>query len=115
MTLQFIGGAWEQIKGKVLVGVDEGDSDFSTAGLTGGEKTHTLTTDEMPNHRHNLYGGCTSTSNNIADNSYVKNGWIPYLGGQSYTNANCVASTGSGSSHNNLQPYETVYIWKRTS
>lgn len=47
------GGTWERFgKGKVLVGVDEDDSDFSEANKTGGEKTHTLTVDEMPSHTH---------------------------------------------------------------
>lgn len=47
------GGTWERFgKGKVLVGVDEDDSDFSEANKTGGEKTHTLTTNEMPSHTH---------------------------------------------------------------
>lgn len=50
-------GTWERIKGKVLVGVDEDDSSFSSSGLTGGEKNHTLTTSEMPSHNHNFKNG----------------------------------------------------------
>ena len=34
------GGTWERIKGKVLVGVDEDDTDFASAGLEGGSKTN---------------------------------------------------------------------------
>ena len=51
------GGTWERIKGKVLVGVDEDDSSFSSSGLTGGEKNHTLTTSEMPSHNHDFKNG----------------------------------------------------------
>ena len=47
-------GTWERVKGKVLVGLDENDEAFNTIGKTGGEKTHTLTVDEMPEHNHNL-------------------------------------------------------------
>ena len=50
------GGTWEQLKGKFLVGVDSSDTDFETSGKTGGEKTHTLTIDEMPSHNHKIYG-----------------------------------------------------------
>ena len=31
-------GTWERIKGKVLVGLDENDTDFNEIGKTGGEK-----------------------------------------------------------------------------
>ena len=46
------GGTWTRVKGKVIVGVDENDTDFKTVKATGGEKTHTLTTAEMPSHQH---------------------------------------------------------------
>lgn len=47
------GGTWtEWGKGKVPVGVDTSDTNFSTVEKTGGEKTHTLTTSELPSHTH---------------------------------------------------------------
>lgn len=46
------GTTWERIKGKVIVGIDEDDNDFNTVNKTGGEKTHTLTVNEMPSHNH---------------------------------------------------------------
>jgi microcystin-dependent protein len=50
-------GTWEQYgKGKVLVGMDSDDSDFSTVGNTGGEKIHTLTTAELASHTHTFTG-----------------------------------------------------------
>lgn len=40
--------------GRVPVGLDSGDSDFNTAGNTGGSKTHTLSTAEIPSHNHSI-------------------------------------------------------------
>jgi len=47
-------GTWSQVaKGRMLIGVDEtGDTDWDTAGDTGGAKTHTLTSAESPGHTH---------------------------------------------------------------
>ncbi len=47
-------GTWERLKGKVCLGIDEEDEDLDTVGKTGGEKTHKLTTQEMPSHTHAL-------------------------------------------------------------
>lgn len=45
----WFGGTWELIaQGRTLVGVDTSDADFNTVKKTGGEKTHTLTTNEIP-------------------------------------------------------------------
>lgn len=40
------------LKGRVPVGRDSGQTEFDTLGETGGEKVHTLTTTEMPSHTH---------------------------------------------------------------
>lgn len=51
------GGTWEiTSEGKALFGADitGQDPDFEVPGLTGGEKTHTLTVDELPEHNHNI-------------------------------------------------------------
>ena len=59
-------GTWERVKGKVLVGLDEDDTAFNTIGKTGGEKTHTLTVDEMPSHTHDV---AIAVNNAVAGNS----------------------------------------------
>ena len=47
------GGTWAAFAaGRVLVGLDSGDTDFDTAEETRGAKTHTLTAPEMPVHTH---------------------------------------------------------------
>lgn len=92
------------LKGKVPVGLDSNDSDFDTLGETGGEKTHTLTVNEMPSHSHTLRFDQTAGS----DNSGIKVGVQSIYGGTTF-----MGKTGGGQSHNNLQPYQvTNYIIK---
>ena len=100
-------GTWAAFgAGKVPVGIDSSDSDFDTAEETGGAKTHTLTTSELPAHTHTVE---TKVSSGV-------NGTFP-LGSSGSTSQGTRASgsTGSGSAHNNLQPYIVVYMWKRTA
>ena len=40
------------LKGRVVTGYDSTQTEFNTMGKTGGAKTHTLTTAEMPSHTH---------------------------------------------------------------
>ena len=110
------GGTWEEYgKGKTLVGVDSIDSDFNTVEKIGGEKTHTLTIDEMPSHSHYLNGTVVGWPMNDPSGqewsvSYNKNTSAPYASWRSNS-----ALSGGSQAHNNLQPYITVYMWKRTA
>lgn len=112
------GGTWEQIKGKFLVGVDSSDTDFETSGKTGGEKTHTLTVEEMPSHSHDMddaiYGnyknrlgirGDGGGDKNLVPTMIQTDGYSKYL----------PTNTGGGQAHNNMPPYLAVYMWKRIS
>lgn len=101
------GGTWEQIQGKFLFGMDSS----YPAGSTGGEITHTLTIDEMPEHNHIIYypnaGGPYGNANICYPaNSGTNMTWCAEM---------CkTAPTGGGAAHNNMPPYLSVYIWKRT-
>lgn len=103
------GGTWERIKGRVLVGVDENDSDFNTAEKTGGEKTHTLVVSELPQHTHANYAKRTNITINNSGNTHV----TCHSSNSGATVGNNIRSTGEGVAHNNLQPYITCFIWKR--
>ena len=95
-------GTWVAFgAGKVMVGLDAGDTSFDTVGETGGEKTHTLTVAEMPSHSHTttLRWGGTLGADGINDNS------ARMYGGTTDTTTFTTGSAGSGGSHNNLQPY----------
>ena len=49
-----IGGIWDRIEGKFLVGISDTDSTFADGATDIGEKEHTLTTAEMPQHTHSF-------------------------------------------------------------
>lgn len=116
------GGTWERIKGKVIVGVDENDTDLSSSKKTGGEKAHKLTKDELPHHNHALLGGshsfawgdsrCTVNTNAIAiANHPSANTLCTLQGTMNKTDNNATNEV----AHNNMPPYYTVYIWERIS
>lgn len=111
---RLFGGTWEQIKGRFLLGA--GDS--YTAGATGGEATHTLSVNEMPSHAHNFdnyFLGYSKFEYRTGTDEYrtpMYNQSNPNdkTGEAIYTN-----STGGGAAHNNMPPYLSVYMWKRTA
>ena len=122
-------GRWEAMPaGRVLLA--QGTASWGTynAGSTGGEATHQLTVGELPSHSHT---GSTNTAgehshsittfdderkaeNKIAGGGSWNNGtaWSNNSGNHSHTVS--INNTGSNQAHNNLQPYITCYIWKRT-
>lgn len=99
-------GTWTAIAGKVIVGIDAGQTEFDTLDETGGEKTHTLTVNEMPSHTHQgSFGTDDMNFNNTA--AFMTADTTQY-----HTATN---NTGGGSAHNNLQPYIVKYVWQRTA
>ena len=115
-------GTWEAFgTGKVLVGLDAADEDFDSVEETGGEKTHTLTVTEIPSHQHFVAKSGASSSalsgSNYFSASYSTSSDDAYTGKGSASPAD-VGLSGANSgdtAHNNLQPYITVYMWKRIS
>ena len=106
------GGTWVAIaQGRCLVGVNTSDNDFKTPEKTGGEKTHKLTVAEMPSHNHTYV---QLMDNGISSEHFGIHYNIAAEWGTKFVNSK-VSSTGSSSSHNNLQPYFTCYMFKRTS
>ena len=120
-------GTWTAFgAGRVMVGLDAGDALFDTAEETGGSKdavvvshTHTATsTVTDPGHVHTFTnysisgGGATTpiignsnTTTTVSTNSAVT--------GISVATTN--STTGSSGTNANIQPYITVYMWKRTA
>ena len=113
-------GTWQAWgAGRVPVGVDASQTEFNAVEKTGGEKAHALTINEMPSHTHEISyrpigdpsddpfalfkseGGITGTYNSP--------------GTELSQDALEAKAAGGGQAHNNLQPYITCYMWKRTA
>jgi len=119
------GGTWERYgNGKTLVGVSESETEFSSVNKTGGEKTHTLTLSEMPSHNHSFRPFHSQPG--YGANMTVKGNYFVWSTGVNWANETNLLTdinkasfvteySGSGTAHNNLQPYITVYIWQRTA
>lgn len=123
------------LKGKVPVGRDATQTEFDALAETGGAKTHTLSSSEMPAHTH-TFSDTTSSggshSHTIPDNVFKSNGSTNHTSSESayqgiswgtdttstasahtHTVSGTTSSTGSTGAHNNLQPYIVLnYIIK---
>lgn len=114
-------GTWAATAvGRVPVGKNASDVEFDTVGETGGEKAHTLTVGEMPSHGHNIgvdgsAGWASGTPQSATQGATgFDAGEFSDRNGTD-TASNFVRPNGGGAAHNNLQPYEVYYIWKRTA
>lgn len=102
-------GTWAAFgAGRVLVGLDSGDTDFDVVEETGGAKTHTLTETEIPSHTH-VENAPTSASGGAVRFASDTNA------SGSVDSTLVTGATGGGGAHNNVQPYIVVYMWKRTA
>lgn len=96
------GGVWEQISGRFLLGAGAG----YTAGNTGGEATHKLTTTEMPSHGHSF----TTSTNGYHDHQVALNGddgfniWYRLSWGSSHTGYCISGNNTNGQSSGNSYP-----------
>ncbi len=83
-------------------------------GETGGEKTHILTTSEIPSHHHNQQ---INANGGGANGAFTSAGATSPSGFQNMQGSSApavvTADTGGSGSHNNLQPYIALnYIIK---
>ena len=131
----FPGTTWEAYaQGRVLIGAGTGTDSRSekktfAAGSTGGEYNHQLTVGEMPSHKHT---GTISTSGNHSHGIQTGNNTDgPYTmvstqariyntdrntkNAGEHNHTVTISNTGDGSTHNNVQPYITCYVWRRTA
>ena len=113
------GGTWEEIRDVFLLAAGP-----RGAGSTGGEAEHTLSIEEMPTHGHSMlisgyegwgtertYGYVINYNSNAIVNKGYAEADIPNT---TSTNMN-INGTGGSYAHNNMPPYLTIYMWKRTA
>lgn len=112
-------GTWEQKKDTFILGA----GDTYKGGTTGGEATHTLSEDELPEVSGTVDFRAWSTGAPYVNAS----GAFSSLGEQSTTAVGFASSGtsdgyrrlkysfGGGEAHNNMPPYLTAYIWERTA
>ena len=105
------GGTWTQIKDTFILAAGT----KYKAGTTGGEATHTLTAQEMPNHYHDEYAG-NDGGDSSAPSGYI--GW-PSISCASdktwFAKLTKTSGAGGGAAHNNMPPYLAAYVWQRTA
>ena len=96
--------------GRVPVGVDTSQTEFNAVEKTGGEKSVKLTVNEIPphNHKYTIPFEVAGEVGDVRDGGFYESGF--YL-----ENTETTTSAGRGLAHNNLPPYITCYMWKRTA
>lgn len=119
-------GTWvSYAAGRVLIGVNPADPAFNQLEEIGGSKdavvvshTHTASTNTTGSHNHSTNiaqdsfgGGILSFGQMQFDNPNMV--YTGYAGDHSHTVT--IGSTGTNDANANLQPYITVYMWKRTA
>lgn len=134
------GGTWSKIEGRMLLG----SSSDHAINSTGGEENVTLTTSQVPSHTHSrgtmdITGsfipahsngvcfletispfGAFYTANTVNNCGVVSvtgtvtgTNDIQFKASRSWTGS--TSSVGGDGAHNNMPPYYTVNIWRRTA
>lgn len=101
------GGTWEKIKGKMIIGYDESDSDFNTLKSTGGSKTHTQTVEELAQHNH-------AYSKRNDANAFGPYELVGQNGGGNIA-TEYVSNTGSSKPMDIMNPHYVANIWHRVA
>ncbi|XHR29609.1 MAG: phage tail protein [Chthoniobacteraceae bacterium] len=134
-------GTWQRYApGRVLASLDPNDSNFNAVDLEAGEKSHVLTSAELPSHVHTVDPPATATGGQSIDHTHSygtvntrtsasdggkTNPGPPTTGttgGASNDHTHIVdipqfnsGAVGSNNAHNNLPPYKVVNVWLRTA
>ena len=105
---ELFGGTWEPIQDTFLWCAGPKHA----AGTTGGEETHTLTVEEMPEHRHQ-YNRLPQYFHNTDFSVEEQANFNASVRASSNTEYTHTWKTGENQPHNNMPPYKSVYAWQR--
>ncbi|MBS1331685.1 MAG: hypothetical protein HP053_00530 [Christensenellaceae bacterium] len=112
------GGTWERIaNGRMLIGAD---SASYPAGSTGGEAKHALTETEMPSHNHGVQQAGSDGAIPMEmgkDGTYQNDEYLSFgTSVKPFAESTILISyRGGNQPHNNMPPYLSVYMWRRTA
>lgn len=113
-------GTWSAIAaGRVLVGIDSGDTDFDTVEETGGAKTKAISAHagtavaDHASHTHD--GASTLATPDLVAADATATGVSIRTGGPDATMTHNVTQPSAHTDLSVVQPYFVVYMWKRTA
>lgn len=118
----FLGGTWQKIEGRFLLSSSSGYSN----GSTGGESSHQLTKNEMPNYKigflpvgvmdtHGQWsnGGIHSSDKIASSQTSIVTGTYKQAHSGDIQWGWDIYTDGNNAYHNNMPPYFVVNMWKR--
>lgn len=114
-NVEFVGTWVQDTPGLMTMNTDV----IADVGNTGGEKAHSLTSEEVPSHSHSASGVTLQKSKNGSfQNTTCTSYWNMSRGNSMkyeriYDATLKTSSVGSGTAHNNLQPYIVCVRWHR--
>lgn len=116
---ELFGGTWERIEGKFIMGA----SDTYPVGSTGGSATHTQTVSEIALHYHDRIISEQYNQKFVgqaSDSTITGNGYARILYNTGSTSAinfayMTTSRAGGGQPMNILNPYYSMYIWRRVA
>ena len=111
------GGSWTAVKDAFIFGSGKNYK----VGDKGGELVHTLSLSEIPHHNHSMsntdpdvralvIGGQTGTGETT--DGFASG---PLWAGMQKGRLQATANNGEGNAHNNMPPFITANIWRRTA
>lgn len=114
-NVSFVGTWVQDTPGLMTMNTDV----IGDVGKTGGEKSHSLTSEEVPSHTHSASGVTLQTSKKGSFQNTTQTRYWNMSRGNSmkheriYDATLKTSSVGSGTAHNNLQPYIVCVRWHR--